>query len=234
MVGHIAFSPVTISDGSPNWYGLGPVSVLPAYQRRGIGSALIREGLSRLSMLGAAGCCLVGHPEYYGRFGFENPQGLIWEGVPPAVFFALSFDRHIPQGMVEFHQAFKADGQSEESHHMPDLDLLDRLLEHDAWTTQRVLELAQALAEEQLDQDVDLGQRTFRTIARHMVGNIEVWTDLMAGRAVRSMPAPNQSLHELAVRFAAAYIDFAQVARQRVTRGDSTSSMLTCWTHHRA
>ena len=42
IVGHIAFSPVTISDGSPNWYGLGPVSVLPAYQRRGIGSALIQ------------------------------------------------------------------------------------------------------------------------------------------------------------------------------------------------
>jgi putative acetyltransferase len=41
VVGHIAFSPLTISDGSPNWYGLGPVSVLPEYQRRGIGRALI-------------------------------------------------------------------------------------------------------------------------------------------------------------------------------------------------
>jgi putative acetyltransferase len=46
VVGHIAFSPVTISDGPRNWYGLGPVSVLPEYQRQGIGKALIREGLS--------------------------------------------------------------------------------------------------------------------------------------------------------------------------------------------
>jgi putative acetyltransferase len=53
VVGHIAFSPLTISDGSPNWYGLGPVSVLPECQRRGIGSALIQEGISRLKDLGA-------------------------------------------------------------------------------------------------------------------------------------------------------------------------------------
>src|SRR4030043_694140 len=53
VVGHIAFSPVTISDGSPNWYGLGPVSVLPECQRRGIGRALIQEGISGLKDLGA-------------------------------------------------------------------------------------------------------------------------------------------------------------------------------------
>ena len=77
VIGHIAFSPVTISDGSPNWYGLGPVSVLPECQRRGIGSALIHEGISRLKDLGARGCCLVGHPEYYRRFGFQNIRGLV-------------------------------------------------------------------------------------------------------------------------------------------------------------
>ena len=48
VIGHIAFSPLTISDGTRNWYGLGPVSVLPEYQRKGIGGALIREGLARL------------------------------------------------------------------------------------------------------------------------------------------------------------------------------------------
>lgn len=111
VVGHIAFSPVTISDGSPNWYGLGPVSVLPQYQRRGIGSALIQEGILRLKDLGARGCCLVGHPEYYRRFGFQNIRGLVCEGVPKEVFFALSLDGHIPQGIVEFHLAFQADGQ---------------------------------------------------------------------------------------------------------------------------
>jgi putative acetyltransferase len=111
VVGHIAFSPVTISDGSSSWYGLGPVSVLPDYQRRGIGGALIQEGLSRLKRLGARGCCLVGHPEYYRRFGFENIRGLVHEGVPEEVFFALSFDGQVPQGIVKFHEGFKPSGQ---------------------------------------------------------------------------------------------------------------------------
>jgi putative acetyltransferase len=110
VVGHIAFSPVTISDGTPGWYGLGPVSVVPELQRRGIGGALIREGLSRLETLGAAGCCLVGHPEYYRRFGFEYPEGLSVEGVPPEVFFARSFGGQLPHGVVAFHEAFKAEG----------------------------------------------------------------------------------------------------------------------------
>jgi putative acetyltransferase len=111
VVGHIAFSPVTMSDGAQNWYGLGPVSVLPECQRQGIGKALIDEGLGRLKDMGARGCCLVGHPEYYKKFGFENVTGLAYEGVPPQFFFALSFDRTIPQGAVTFHEAFKADGQ---------------------------------------------------------------------------------------------------------------------------
>ena len=113
VIGHVAFSPVTISDGTPDWYGLGPVSVLPAYQRRGVGTALIHEGLSRLKTLNAAGCCVVGHPGYYTRFGFEHPRGLVLKGVPQEVFFALSFDGHSPQGAVAFHDAFTADGQDD-------------------------------------------------------------------------------------------------------------------------
>ena len=111
VIGHIAFSPVTISDGTRNWYGLGPVSVLPAYQRQGVGKALIGEGLARLRAMGAQGCCLVGHPDYYRKFGFINMPGLVLEGVPQEVFFALSFDGQAPQGTVTFHEAFKADGQ---------------------------------------------------------------------------------------------------------------------------
>jgi putative acetyltransferase len=111
VAGHIAFSPVTISDGTSSWYGLGPVSVLPAYQRQGIGKALIREGLSRLKDMNAQGCCLVGHPDYYRKFGFKNMLGLVHEGVPQEVFFVLSFDGHTPQGTVAFHKGFKADGQ---------------------------------------------------------------------------------------------------------------------------
>ena len=111
VIGHIAFSPVTISDGTRNWYGLGPVSVLPEYQRQGIGKALIQEGLTRLKAMNAQGCCLVGHPDYYRKFGFSNMPGLVHEGVPPEVFLALSFDGHTPQGTVAFHEGFKADGQ---------------------------------------------------------------------------------------------------------------------------
>ena len=111
VVGHIAFSPVTISDGTPNWYGLGPVSVLPEHQRKGIGKALIEEGLSRLKAMKAQGCCLVGHPDYYRKFGFKNLPSLVLEGVPPEVFFALYFDGYTPQGTVSFHEGFKADGQ---------------------------------------------------------------------------------------------------------------------------
>ena len=111
VVGHVAFSPVSMSDGTSGWYGLGPVSVVPAHQRQGVGEALIREGLSRLKAMRARGCCLVGHPGYYRRFGFQNPRGLKVEGVPPEVFFALSFDGHTPQGTVRFHDGFSADGR---------------------------------------------------------------------------------------------------------------------------
>lgn len=106
VVGHIAFSPVTISDGTEDWYGLGPVSVLPEHQRQGVGTALIEEGLSRLKSIHARGCCLVGHPAYYTRFGFRNTAGLVHEGVPPEVFHALSLDGREPRGTVRFHEAF--------------------------------------------------------------------------------------------------------------------------------
>ena len=109
VIGHIAFSPVTLSDGTRHWYGLGPVSVQPEYQRRGIGKALVREGLSRLKNMNARGCCLVGHPDYYTRFGFRHSPGLVLEGVPQEFFFALPLDGHVPQGTVTFHDAFKAD-----------------------------------------------------------------------------------------------------------------------------
>ena len=111
VVGHVAFSPVTISDGTQNWYGLGPVSVLPEHQRKGLGKSLILEGISRLKGLNAKGCCLVGHPDYYRKLGFKNVSGLVHEGVPQQVFLAMSFDGQIPQGTVNFHDGFKADGQ---------------------------------------------------------------------------------------------------------------------------
>ena len=108
LVGHIAFSPVTFSDGSGNWYGLGPISVLPDYQKQGIGTKLVNEGLNMLKDLGAEGCVLVGDPNYYERFGFRSPDGLIHEGVPQENFLALSFCNRTPAGVVQFHQAFSA------------------------------------------------------------------------------------------------------------------------------
>jgi len=113
VVGYIAFSPVEISDGTPGWYGLGPVSVLPAYQRQGVGKQLVRAGLARLRELHARGCCLVGHPDYYPQFGFRNVAGLGPAGVPPEVCFALALVEPMPQGVVTFHRAFGATGEDE-------------------------------------------------------------------------------------------------------------------------
>lgn len=107
VVGHIAFSPVTISDGSTGWFGLGPISVLPERQRRGIGKALMQEGLSLLEGMGAKGCVLVGDPNYYERFGFRNRPELVYEGIPQEYFLALPFDSPA-QGTVTFHEAFAA------------------------------------------------------------------------------------------------------------------------------
>ena len=107
VVGHIAFSPVTISDGTKNWYGLGPVSVLPDYQGRRIGTALVNNGLSLLKSMGSKGCAIVGLPVFFQRFGFENHSQLIHKGTPPEVFVTMSLDGHMPTGTVEFHQAFK-------------------------------------------------------------------------------------------------------------------------------
>ena len=110
IVGHIAFSPVTISDGTKDWYGLGPVSVLPDFQSKGIGKALINKGIARLKDLKASGCCLIGHPQYYRQFGFENVKGLSYKGIPKEAFFVLSFDGKIPKGNVMFHDGFNANG----------------------------------------------------------------------------------------------------------------------------
>jgi len=110
VVGHIAFSPVTISDGSKNWYGLGPISVMPNFQKQGIGKSLVNEGLSLLKAQGSEGCMLVGDPGYYQRFGFKNIPNLIHEGVPQEVFLVLPFENNIPQGTVMFHESFLATG----------------------------------------------------------------------------------------------------------------------------
>jgi putative acetyltransferase len=108
VVGHVAFSTVTISDESPGWYGLGPISVLPELQRQGIGKSLIHQGLASLRALGAKGCVLVGDPVYYERFGFRSPPDMVVEGVPQQYFLALPFEENRSHGTVVFHEAFNA------------------------------------------------------------------------------------------------------------------------------
>lgn len=107
IVGHAAFSPVTVNGEFVDWYGLGPISVVPDLQKQGIGSKLIMEGLARLRGLGAKGCVLEGSPAYYQRFGFKPIAGLTYHAAPaPEYFMALPFDEEVPTGQVEFHQSF--------------------------------------------------------------------------------------------------------------------------------
>lgn len=93
IVGHILLSPVTIDGRSePLGLGLGPVAVLPEHQRQGVGSRLIDAGLRRSRALGFGYVVVLGHPEYYPRFGFTPASrfGLRFEHpVPDEVFMAL-------------------------------------------------------------------------------------------------------------------------------------------------
>jgi len=106
VVGHIAISPVSVSDGATGLYGLGPLSVAPEYQRRGIGSRLVGEALGLLRERGAAGCVLLGEPRYYNRFGFRIDPNLKLPGVPSEYFQAISFEDLRPRGVVSYHAAF--------------------------------------------------------------------------------------------------------------------------------
>lgn len=106
IIGHVAFSPITLSDGTADWYGLGPISVDPAHQGKGIGGKLIQQGLARLKALGAAGCVLLGDPAYYSRFGFVSDSALTLGGVPPGYFMHVAFSPVYGGGTVTYHPGF--------------------------------------------------------------------------------------------------------------------------------
>lgn len=104
VVGYLAASSARIGR-QEGWGLIGPLAVLPARHRQGIGSALMAEALGRLRATGR-GAALVGDPAYYGRFGFRAFPGLTVEGCPPEVVQALSFDGSAPQGELIHHPAF--------------------------------------------------------------------------------------------------------------------------------
>lgn len=107
IVGHIAFSPVTI-DGKPGrWFGLGPVSVRPELQGQGIGAALVNEGLATIRAGGATGCVLIGDPRYYRRFGFLGDGTLTYRDVPPAAVQSLPFTEERATGTLRYSPAFE-------------------------------------------------------------------------------------------------------------------------------
>lgn len=110
IVGHVALSPVSVSDGSSGWFGLGPISVSPERQGHGIGTLLMNRAMELLREQGASGCVLLGDPNYYSRFGFKPERGLILPDVPPEYFQVLLFSSPLPCGTVAYHQAFSARG----------------------------------------------------------------------------------------------------------------------------
>ena len=110
LVGHVALSPVNVQDGSQGWFGLGPISVLPEQQGRGVGTALMQAAIEALRAQGARGCVLLGEPGYYGRFGFRAVPDLVLPGVPAEYFQALCLQPPMAQGEVRYSPAFDAVG----------------------------------------------------------------------------------------------------------------------------
>ncbi|MDB5685899.1 MAG: N-acetyltransferase [Rhizorhabdus sp.] len=108
IIGHVAFSPVLIDGEDLGWLGLGPVSVSPNFQRRGIGTALIEEGLKLLNHRGARGCVVLGDPNYYRRFGFTSDRTLRYGDVPPEYFQSILLCGDPARGEVTYHQGFDA------------------------------------------------------------------------------------------------------------------------------
>ena len=106
LVGQVSFSPATLSDGSSPWFGLGPVSVLPSHQNRGIGNQLIRSGLADIAARGALGCVLTGNPAYYQRFGFALAPDNVPENEPAEFFQLKLLKAATATGRFAFHPTF--------------------------------------------------------------------------------------------------------------------------------
>jgi putative acetyltransferase len=106
VVGHVAFSPVTIDSVHDNWFGLGPISVCPERQRQGIGRTLVCAGLEALQALAANGCALIGNPAIYSRFGFVSDGQLRYAGIADHLVQRIVFRGAPPAGTLKFAAAF--------------------------------------------------------------------------------------------------------------------------------
>lgn len=109
LVGHVAFSPVTLTPMTSRWFGLAPLSVLPQQRHRGLGAALVMRGLSQLRMLKAHGCVVYGCAAYYRRFGFRRWECISYAGGEAANFLAMAFEHSPPRASVTYSPAFHGD-----------------------------------------------------------------------------------------------------------------------------
>jgi uncharacterized damage-inducible protein DinB len=101
---------------------------------------------------------------------------------------------------------------------MNDMDLLDRLLEHDDWATTQLLDMCRTLSDAQLDQEFDIGHRTIRETLAHQIPNYAFWTNLMTGQPAMDWQGPN-TLDALIAEHERGYAAFAHVARQMRDEG---------------
>lgn len=108
IVGHVAFSPVTMDGSHDGWYGLGPVAVEPKSQKKGVGSKIIKQGLNLLKSQGATGCVLIGQPEFYSRFGFRSDGDLYYGEVSTQYIQWLAFGSETASGNLSYASAFGA------------------------------------------------------------------------------------------------------------------------------
>jgi len=109
IIGHVAFSPVTIANAQGNWYALGPISVEAVLQRQGIGTQLAKAGLAYLAENGAAGCVLTGNPDVYVPMGFNTDHALTYGGLNPRYILFQTIDGSIPTGEITFAPALQQD-----------------------------------------------------------------------------------------------------------------------------
>jgi putative acetyltransferase len=107
IVGHIAFSPITIDGVHGDWFGLGPIAVEPNRQRSGIGKALIYKGFEALKQRGSVGVALVGSPAIYSRFGFESDGLLTYRDLESRFVQRIVFSGPAPGGEIRFADAFE-------------------------------------------------------------------------------------------------------------------------------